>query len=733
MRVYELAKELKLTSKELIAQLKELKIDVKGHMSSIDEDAQQRVRSHISGGTATATVAKPKAKKATKAQPKAQTKTEAAPKPKAEKAPKKVEEKPAPKAQPKTEAKPQAKPQPKPVPPKAEPKVEEPVVEEPVAEQPAPASAPEKPSDLKPLELNFPVTVGEFAGKMNVKPTEVIKKLMAQKIFATMNQNIKEEDALVVAEAFGFELVEQPSLEEQLEQMCKPDEAKMVPRAPVVTFMGHVDHGKTSLLDAIRKATVADSEHGGITQHIGAYEVRLEKGQVTFLDTPGHEAFTALRARGANVTDVVVLVVAADDGVMPQTIEAIDHAKAAEVPIVVAINKIDRPEADVQRITQQLAQYELLSEEWGGKTIMVPVSAKTQEGIEDLLEMLLLEAELLELKADPTVPACGVVIEGKHTKHRGSVVTLLVQQGTLKVGEMVVVGEHSGRVRAMVGDRGRNRKEAGPATPIEILGLPDVPQAGDKFIAVADERAARQLAQQRVEQKAQKGGLDHPRHLTLEEVHQRITEGELKEFRMILKSDVQGSLEAITQSLQKLDAQTPEIRFRILHSGVGDINESDIILAAASDAIIFGFHVGMNPQVQVAAINEGVDVHLYQIIYDMVNAIRGAIEGLLDPDLEESFIGRAEVRQLFKVSKGGNAGGCMVVKGSMRRDCQVRLIRDDERIYEGKMSSLRRMKDDVKEVQEGVECGIALDGNADIQIGDFIEAWEVKKVARKLN
>lgn len=724
MRVYEFAKELKLTSKELLEHLKELNIPVKGHMSSIDDAAKDQVRNLLSGSSAATESAsgsgaavKTKPEKAQKVEKKQSF--EAKPKPKAPE-PQKPAPKPVKTEKPKTPVSPQPTPQkPKPEAPKAEP-------------APKPESPPVAPGELKPLEVDFPITVGEFAAKMNVKPTEVIKRLMQQKVFATMNQPIKEEDALVVAESLGFEITEQASLEEKLEDMCQPDPAKMVSRAPVVTFMGHVDHGKTSLLDAIRKATVADSEHGGITQHIGAYEVKLDKGQVTFLDTPGHEAFTALRARGANVTDVVVLVVAADDGVMPQTVEAIDHAKAAEVPIVVAINKIDRPEADTQRIMQQLSQYDLLPEEWGGKTIMVPVSAKTHEGIDNLLEMLLLEAELLELKADPTVPAFGVVIEAKHTKHRGAVTSLLVQQGTLKVGQTIVVGSHVGRVRAMVGDRGNHRKEAGPATPIEVLGLPGVPEAGDKFIAVQDERAARQLADQR-SSKAGASGADHPRHLTLEDVHKRISEGELKEFRMILKADVQGSLEAIKQSLHKLDEQTPEIRFRILHSGVGDINESDIILAAASDAIIFGFHVGMNPQVQVLAVNEGVDVHLYQIIYDMVNAIRSAIEGMLDPDLEETFIGRASIRQLFEVSKGGHAAGCMVVKGSVRRDAMIRVIRNEERIYEGKMSSLRRLKDDVKEVQEGVECGITLEGNVDIKVGDFIEAWEVKKVARKLN
>ncbi|MBI3331290.1 MAG: translation initiation factor IF-2, partial [Candidatus Omnitrophica bacterium] len=517
----------------------------------------------------------------------------------------------------------------------------------------------------------------------------------------------------------------------QLFKSAAPDPAKLILRAPVVTLMGHVDHGKTSLLDAIRQSKVAEKEAGGITQHIGAYEVGLPKGRVTFLDTPGHEAFTALRARGANITDVVVLVVAADDGVMPQTVEAIDHAKAAGVPIVVAINKMDKPEANPQKVKQQLTQHGLVGEDWGGKTIMVPVSARTRQGIDELLEMLLLEAELLELKADPTMPAQGTVIEAKQTKERGPVVTVLVQQGTLRVGETVVIGHLVGRVRAMTDDRGRRIKEAGPAKPVEVLGLPEVPQAGDRFMVVTDEKLARQLAEQRLEQRDRRA-VAHPKRITLEELHQRITEGALKELRLIVKADVQGSLEAIVQSLEKLDTEKEEVQFKILHMGVGDITESDVILAAASDAIIVGFHVGIEPKVQVLAATEGVDVHIYQIIYELVGAIKAAIEGLLEPTIEETFLGRAEVRKLFQVSKSGLVAGCMVTKGTVRRDCAIRIIRGRERVAEVEIANLKRLKDDVREVQEGVECGILLAGNIDVQVGDLLEAWEQRKVARKL-
>jgi translation initiation factor IF-2 len=581
----------------------------------------------------------------------------------------------------------------------------------------------------KPLMLAFPISVKDLAIKMDARASDLIKHLISKRIFASLSQMLSEADATQVAKEFGFEPTPQPTLEEQVFEGLAPDPAKLVPRAPVVTFMGHVDHGKTSLLDAIRQSKVAEGEAGGITQHIGAYEVVLGKGRVTLLDTPGHEAFTALRARGANITDAVVLVVAADDGVMPQTAEAIDHAKAAGVPIIVAINKMDKPDANPERVKQQLTKHNLVAEDWGGKTIMVPVSAKTRQGIDTLLEMLLLEAEMLELKADPTRPAQGAVIEARQTKDRGPISTLLVQQGTLRVGDLVVVGALAGRVRALTNDRGHRVKEAPPATPVEVLGLPAVPKAGDRFMVVADDKVAREIVEQRRERLAAHAATP-PKRVTLDDLHQRIAAGTLKELKLILKADVQGSLEAIVQSVSKLP--TEEVKLTLIHTGVGDISESDVMLAAASDAVVIGFHVGMDPVVQVEAVTEGVDVRIFQIIYELVGAITAAIEGLLEPRTEELFLGRAEVKRLFQISKVGIVAGCLVTKGSIRRDALIRVIRGKERIGEAKIANLKRVKDDVREVQDGVECGISLEGRVDLQAGDLLEAWELKKVARKL-
>ncbi len=770
MRVHELAKDLKLSSKDLLQKLKELRVSAKSHTSTLDADAINRVRKAIASSTAAkkasasaaakaaarkAAAASLAAKAASRAKAASTTLKKTTPAASDKDAAKAVAAAPAssiaataksivahPAAQTSVSHARAGVAAPSPVKPHVpstpsvaatKPKAEKPahVAKPKVVPTPIPEVAPEPVGPPKQLALNFPITVKDFADAMGAKASDVIKHLMQQGVFASIVQPLDEATATKVATAFHCEVLPLPTFEEQLLKACAPDPKKLVPRAPVVTFMGHVDHGKTSLLDAIREAKVAEKEAGGITQHIGAYEVVLEKGHVTFLDTPGHEAFSALRARGANVTDLVVLVVAADDGVMPQTIEAIDHAKAAGVAILVAINKMDKPEANPQKVKQQLTQYELIAEDWGGKTIMMPVSARTRQGIDELLEMLLLEAEVLELKADPTVPAQGTVIEAKQTKDRGPVVTLLVQQGTLRVGETIVIGHLVGRVRAMSDDRGHRLKEAGPAKPVEILGLPEVPQAGDRFLVVADEKVAKQLAQARQDRREQRV-VSPPKRITLEELHSRIEEGKLKDLRLIVKADVQGSLEAIVQSLQKLDTERDEVQFKILHMGVGDINESDIILAAASDAIVVGFHVGIEPKVQVLAVTEGVDVHIYQIIYELIGAIKAAIEGLLEPTIEETFVGRAEVRKLFQVSKFGMVAGCMVTKGMIRRDCTVRLIRGRDRIYEGKIVNLKRVKDDAREVQEGTECGISLEGNTDVQVDDLIEAWELKKVARKL-
>ena len=773
VRVHELAKELGLSSKELTQRLVKLRVSVKGPTSMVDEEIVSRIRQAVarlrpsvikkpvvSKTKSAATIRKPvapaakpsKSVTAVKGRVAAVVKTSVAPPPTVPKAPSAAAPaqpavvKAPPAAQrpahppagaakppiPSVPAAPAAKPatlKPPVTPPKAAPEKPAPL------EAPAPASREEVAEvtavvePKAPLQLTFPVTVKDLADKMEVKATDLIKHLMGKGVFASLTQPLNEATAGQVAAAFGYDLAPQPTIEEQFLQSIAPDPAKLLPRAPVVTFMGHVDHGKTSLLDAIRQTKVVEKEAGGITQHIGAYEVVLDKGRVTFLDTPGHEAFTALRARGANVTDIVVLVVAVDDGVMPQTVEAIDHAKAAGVPIVVAMNKMDHPEANPQKLMQQLTQYALISEEWGGKTIMVPVSAKTGEGIDKLLEMLLLEAELLELKADPTTLAQGVVIEAKLSKDRGPMATLLIQHGTLRVGELLVVGSMAGRVRALINDRGHRVKEAQPASPVEVLGIPGVPKAGARFVVVKDEKTARDLVELRQERSADRTVMA-PKRVTLDDLHQRITEGKLKELQLILKADVQGSLEAITQSLAKIDTQAVKLGF--IHTGVGDISESDVMLAAASDAVVIGFHVGVDPRVQVAAITEGVDIRIFQIIYDLVNSIRAAIEGLLEPRVEETFLGRAEVKRLFQISKVGIVAGCTVTKGTVRRDAVIRVIRGKDRLTESKIANLKRVKDDVREVQEGVECGISLEGNVDLQPGDLLEAWELKKVARKL-
>jgi translation initiation factor IF-2 len=758
MRVHELAKELGLSSKELIERLAKLKVSVKGHMSTMEDAVVARVRQALARPKATPS-AKPTA--AAKSAVAAIKPAVAPPKPVASPAkPTAAPTKPAP--APAKPAAPPLKPVPKAVTPSARPAAAptpsqavsakptvapptpkpQKVAAKPTAKEPATTAvvtAPPEPAVEAPappvvtapkqLRLQFPLSVKDLAFKLDVKANELIKHLIGKGIFASLTQLLDQATATQIASEFGYALAPQPSLEEQLMQELAPDPSKLVPRAPVVTFMGHVDHGKTSLLDAIRQSKIVEKEAGGITQHIGAYEVVLEKGRVTFLDTPGHEAFTALRARGANATDVVVLVVAADDGVMPQTLEAIDHAKAAGVPIVVAINKMDKPDANPQKVKQQLAERGLMAEDWGGKVIMVPVSAKTRQGIDGLLEMLLLEAELLELKADPTKSAQGVVIEARLSKDRGPIATLLIQQGTLRVGDLVVVGTLAGRVRALTSDRGHRVKEAHPASPVEILGLPGVPQAGDRFMVLTDDKRVRQLMDTRQERLAART-VTPPKRVTLDDLYQRITEGTLKELKLILKVDVQGSLEAITTSLSKLE--TKEVKLSIIHMGVGDISESDVMLAAASDAVVIGFHVGVDPQVQVAAVNEGVDVRIFQIIYELVNAIKAALEGLLEPKIEEVFLGRAEVRRLFQISKVGIVAGCYVNKGTIRRDAIIRVIRGKDRVAEAKVASLKRVKDDVREVAEGFECGIALEGSIDLQPGDLLEAWEQRKVARKL-
>jgi translation initiation factor IF-2 len=574
------------------------------------------------------------------------------------------------------------------------------------------------------------LTVKELAEKLAKPTSEVIKKLIKQGTMATVNQTLNAEVIKKLAANFGYEV--EVALPEELEEAAVAeveDPADLRPRAPVVTIMGHVDHGKTSLLDAIRDTSVAASEAGGITQHIGAYEVEVGSGRVVFLDTPGHEAFTAMRARGAQVTDIVVLVVAADDGVMPQTLEGINHAKEAAVPILVAVNKIDKPNADPGRVRQQLADKGLVPEEWGGDTIYVEVSAKKRQGIQNLLDHLLVLAEVQELRANPTRPAKGTVVEAELDKGRGPVGTVLVQQGTLRVGDTVVAGLHYGRVRAMMSDKGRKVQEAGPATPVEVLGLSGVPEAGDVLLVVTDERKARQIALARQQKRREQAAVVRPR-VTLDDLHKQVQKGEVKELRLILKGDVQGSIEPLKESLERLS--TPQVKLEVIHTGVGAVTESDVMLAAASNAVVLGFSVRPEPKAQKLAESERVDVRLHTVIYEAVDQVKKAMEGLLEPTYVERHVGRLEVRNTFTVPKVGTVAGCYVQEGRVVRDATVRVVRDGRVIHEGKVASLRRFKDDVREVATGYECGVGLLNFGDIKVGDIIEAYELEAVAPKL-
>jgi len=520
-----------------------------------------------------------------------------------------------------------------------------------------------------------------------------------------------------------------PLYGEELLEEEKEDESLLRPRPPIVTIMGHVDHGKTSLLDAIRESKIIAKESGGITQHIGAYHISLDQGDIVFLDTPGHEAFTAMRARGAQVTDLIVLVVAADEGVKPQTVEAIDHARAAGVPILVAVNKIDLPSANIEKVKQELSQYNLVSEEWGGKTVFVEVSAKEKIGLDNLLEMILLQAEMLELKANPDKRARGTVIEARLDKQRGPVASVLVQSGTLGVGKAFVSGFSAGKVRAMINDRGKKVKSIGPSMPAEVLGFSSLPQAGDKFYTLDSDKAARQISEIRQRIRREEV-LFRRRRITLEDLHEQITSGKLKELKIIVKADVQGSVEALCDSLQKLGTQ--EITLNIVHRGVGGINESDVMLGAASNAIIIGFTVRPEPGAEELAEKEGVDIHTYRVIYEAVEETKKAMEGLLEPEFKEIPLGRAEVKSTFRIPRVGTVAGCFVAKGKVTRQSKVRLLRDNIIIYEGKISSLKRFKDDVREVETGFECGVGLENFSDIKENDILEAFTLEKIARKL-
>jgi translation initiation factor IF-2 len=596
---------------------------------------------------------------------------------------------------------------------------------------PASAAAPVAPPPVtRTITLAEGMTVADLATKLDVKAKDVLKKLMDRRLMMTINSTLDDETASMIAREFGADVKMQTFEEEMLQVEAEDiDPTDQVTRAPVVTVMGHVDHGKTTLLDAIRSARVAEREAGGITQHIGAYSVKVNDRNVVFLDTPGHEAFTMMRARGARVTDVVILVVAADDGVMPQTKEAIDHAKAAGVPILVAINKIDKPDANADRVKKELADLGLVPEQWGGQTVMVEVSAKKKQNLELLLEMILLVTEMSELKANPKRSASGTVLEAKLDKGRGPVATILVQDGTLRVGDTFIAGTIVGKVRALIDDRGRQQKQAGPATPVEVLGLGGVPQPGDAFQALADAVKARQIALFRQTQAKEKALGGKGSRLTLESLQQQIAEGGMKELPVIVKADVQGSAEVLGDTLTKLSDD--KVKVRIIHSGVGAINESDVLLASASNAIVIGFNVRPDRNAADVADREKVDIRLHSVIYNVVDEMKKAMTGLLEPTFKDVRIGTAEVRETFKVPKFGTIAGCMVTDGTIKRsgDTQARLVRDNVVVYEGKIGSLRRFKDDVSEVKSGFECGIGFEKYNDLKVGDTIEVFVTERVA----
>ncbi|AST92019.1 translation initiation factor IF-2 [Sutcliffiella cohnii] len=593
--------------------------------------------------------------------------------------------------------------------------------------------APQQPKVKElPSKITFSesLSVAELAKKLHKEPSEIIKKLFMLGVMATINQELEKDAIELIASEYGVEVEEEIVLDvTDLANYEEEDtEEQLEERPPVVTIMGHVDHGKTTLLDSIRNTKVTAGEAGGITQHIGAYQVTVEGKKITFLDTPGHAAFTTMRARGAKVTDITILVVAADDGVMPQTVEAINHAKAAEVPIIVAVNKIDKPTANPDRVMQELTEHGLIPEDWGGDTIFVPLSALTGDGIDSLLEMILLVSEVEELKANPNRKANGTVIEAQLDKGRGSVATLLVQTGTLKVGDPIVVGNTFGKVRAMVNDLGRRVKQVGPSTPVEITGLNDVPLAGDTFLVFSDEKSARQVGEARAQKQLQEQRSEKTR-VTLDDLFEHIKQGEMKEINLIVKADVQGSAEALAAALYKIDVEG--VKVKIIHTGVGAITESDVILASASNAIVIGFNVRPDVNAKRTADVEKVDIRLHRIIYKVIEEIEAAMQGMLDPEFEEKIIGQVEVRTTFKVSKVGTIAGSYVTDGKITRDSGIRLIRDGIVIFEGQLDALKRFKDDVKEVSQGYECGITIKNFNDIKEGDVIEAYVMQEIERK--
>lgn len=701
IRVHEYAKQQGVQSKEILNILKKLDIPVTNHMSTIDEETISKIEEYFTALKEGTLVKKQPTKD--------QAKTASA---------KKSEEK-------KTSTKDEKT--------LKEEKITKKIKDEKETVKSVKKSTPKKPinksTTAEPLIILYTgaLTVGELASTLKVDASELIKKMMGLGIMATINQELDLDSIILIAAEYGAEVEEKIIVDETQFDLLNTEDVPedLQERAPVVTIMGHVDHGKTTLLDAIRKSKITAGEAGGITQHIGAYQVDVKGRKITFLDTPGHEAFTTMRARGAKVTDITILVVAADDGVMPQTIEAINHAKAAEVPIIVAVNKMDKPAANVDRIKQELADHGLLAEDWGGDTIFVPVSALKHEGLDNLLEMLLLVSEVEELKANPDRLATGTVIESKLDKGLGVVATILIQNGTLEVGDPLVVGVTFGRVRAMVNDRGKRIKSAGPSTPVEITGLSDMPQTGDLFIAFAEERKARAISDKR-SAKARETELRATARVTLDDLFKQIQEGEIRDLNIIIKGDVQGSVEALRDSLLKIDVEGAKIK--IIHKGVGAITETDVTLASASNAIIIGFNVRPEPQAREAAELEKVDIRLHQVIYKVIEEINAAMLGLLDPNYEEIIIGRAEVRQVFKASNIGTIAGSFITDGKITRNAQARVIRDNKIIYDSTIESLKRFKDDVREVAKGYECGITVAKFNDIKENDVIEAYVMEEV-----
>ncbi len=700
MRVYEYAKSVNKSSKEIVEQLKNMDVNVSNHMSVIDENTVAK----LEGKTNNSQENKPKPENK---QPSSQ-KSERGDKKKNNMNKTKKENNQN--KQNKNNA-------------KKGKKHKKDNRQQRFQDSKQQQAVPEK------VTYSGSLTVGELAEKLNKDSSELIKKLMFLGVMATKNEDLEKETIELIAEDYGVEVEEEIEIDELgIEtQVEEDDPAKLEERPPVVTIMGHVDHGKTTLLDSIRHTKVTAGEAGGITQHIGAYQVREDGKKITFLDTPGHAAFTTMRARGAQVTDITILVVAADDGVMPQTKEAINHAKAAEVPIIVAVNKMDKEGANPDRVMQELTEFELVPEAWGGDTIYVNVSALKGDGIDELLEMILLVAEVEELKANPDKRARGTVVEAELDKGRGPVATLLVQEGTMKVGDPIVVGNTYGKIRAMVNDLGKREKSAGPSTPVEITGLNGVPNAGDQFVIFEDEKKARQFGEARAN-RAREEERNQTSKVSIDDLFDQIQEGDVKEINVIVKADVQGSVEAVKGSLEKINVEG--VKINIIHAGAGAIAESDVILASASNALIIGFNVRPDANAKRTAESEKVDIRLHRVIYDAIEEIESAMKGMLDPEYEEKVIGQVEVRQLFKVSRIGTIAGSYVLEGKITRDSTVRLIRDGVVIYEGNLNALKRFKDDVKEVAAGYECGITLQNYNDVKEGDIIEAYIMEEIKR---